>query len=356
MNLIEIVVKIVVVVLSLVTGSAVMVYLERKVSAYIQNRIGPNRVGPGGWLQPIVDVVKLVMKEDIVPKSANRIVHDLAPILSISVALSTFAVIPFGNSIELFGHEVKLMIADVNIGMLYILALTSVGVYGVTLAGWSSNSKYSLLGGLRSSAQLISYELSMGLSIIGVIMVAGTLRLDQVVFQQAKYWSDFNLPGWVKSAFGWLPAWNIFVQPFGFITFMVASFAETNRLPFDLPEAEPELVAGYHTEYSGMKFGLFFLSEYANMITSCALIVTLFLGGWSIPYVENLGLAPMTLSLLQVGAFIVKVFILLMFYVVVRWTIPRFRYDQLMRLGWKVMLPLAIANILATGGVMLFWN
>jgi NADH-quinone oxidoreductase subunit H len=291
-----------------------------------------------------VDVVKLVMKEDIVPKSANRFIHDLAPILSISIALCTFAVIPFGNTIELFGRTVKLMIADVNIGMLYILALTSVGVYGITLAGWSSNSKYSLLGGLRSSAQLISYELSMGLSIIGVIMVAGTLRLDQVVVHQTRY------------LWGWLPAWNIFLQPVGFITFMVASFAETNRLPFDLPEAEPELVGGYHTEYSGMKFGLFFLSEYANMITSSALITTLFLGGWSIPFAENLALSPFTMSLLQIGSFVVKVFVVLMFYIVVRWTIPRFRYDQLMNLGWKVMLPLAIANILLTGGLLLAFN
>jgi NADH-quinone oxidoreductase subunit H len=344
MDLVEALIKIVIVIGALITGAAVMVFLERKISAYIQNRIGPNRVGPRGWLQPIVDVVKLVMKEDIVPKSANRFIHDLAPILSISIALSTFAVIPFGNTIELFGRPVKLMIADVNIGMLYILALTSVGVYGITLAGWSSNSKYSLLGGLRSSAQLISYELSMGLSIIGVIMVAGTLRLDHVVLHQTRY------------LWGWLPAWNIFLQPIGFVTFMVASFAETNRLPFDLPEAEPELVGGYHTEYSGMKFGLFFLSEYANMITSSALITTLFLGGWSIPYAENLGFSSMTLSLLQVGAFVVKVFVVLMFYIVIRWTIPRFRYDQLMNLGWKVMLPLAIANILLTGGVLLALN
>ena len=341
MYLIEALIKIVVVIGALITGAAVMVFLERKISAYIQNRIGPNRVGPKGWLQPIVDVVKLLMKEDIVPKSANRFIHDLAPVISISIALCTFAVIPFGNTIELFGRSVKLMIADVNVGMLYILALTSVGVYGITLAGWSSNSKYPLLGGLRSSAQLISYELSMGLSVIGVIMVAGTLRLDQVVLHQTRY------------LWGWLPAWNIILQPIGFITFFVASFAETNRLPFDLPEAEPELVGGYHTEYSGMKFGLFFLSEYANMITSSALITTLFLGGWSIPYVEHLGLAPLTLSLLQVGAFVAKVFVVLMFYIVVRWTIPRFRYDQLMNLGWKVMLPLAIANILLTGGVLL---
>jgi NADH-quinone oxidoreductase subunit H len=341
MNLLEPLIKIIIVVAGLITGAAVMVFLERKISAYIQNRIGPNRVGPKGWLQPIVDVVKLVMKEDIVPKAANRFVHDLAPILSISIALSTFAVIPFGNTIDLFGMHIKLMVADVNIGMLYILALTSIGVYGITLAGWSSNSKYSLLGGLRSSAQLISYELSMGLAIIGVIMISGTLRLDQVVLKQTEYLG------------GWFPAWNIFLQPIGFITFVVASFAETNRLPFDLPEAEPELVGGYHTEYSGMKFGLFFLSEYANMITSSALITTLFLGGWSIPYAENLGLSGMTLSLLQVGAFLVKVFFVLMFYIVVRWTIPRFRYDQLMKLGWKVMLPLAIANILLTGVVML---
>ncbi|HEY6952188.1 MAG TPA: NADH-quinone oxidoreductase subunit NuoH [Bacteroidota bacterium] len=344
MDLIEAFIKIVIVVLSLVTGAAVMVFLERKISAYIQNRIGPNRVGPGGWLQPIVDVVKLVMKEDIVPKSANRFIHDLAPILSISIALSTFAVIPFGDTIDLFGRHIKLMIADVNVGMLYILALTSIGVYGITLAGWSSNSKYSLLGGLRSSAQLISYELSMGLSIIGVIMISGTLRLDQVVFKQTHYLG------------GWLPAWNIVLQPIGFVTFMVASFAETNRLPFDLPEAEPELVGGYHTEYSGMKFGLFFLSEYANMITSSALITTLFLGGWSIPFVEHLGLSPLTQGLLQIGAFVVKVFVVLMFYIVVRWTIPRFRYDQLMNLGWKMMLPLAIANILLTGGVLLALN
>lgn len=341
MNWIEPIIKILLAFAGLIGGAALMVYLERKVSAYMQNRIGPNRVGPRGWLQPIADVVKLVMKEDIVPTAANRFVHDMAPIISISIALSTFAVIPFGNTIELFGRTIKLMIADVNIGMLYILALTSIGVYGITLAGWSSNNKYSLLGGLRSSAQLISYELSMGLSVIGVIMVAGTLRLDQVVLRQTHY------------LWGWLPAWNIILQPVGFITFLIASFAETNRLPFDLPEAEPELVGGYHTEYTGMKFGLFFLSEYANMITSSALITTLFLGGWHIPFAENLGLSPVLLSLLQVGAFLTKVFIICVFFIAVRWTIPRFRYDQLMKLGWKVMLPLAIANILVTGIVLL---
>jgi NADH-quinone oxidoreductase subunit H len=325
----------------LVLGAAISVYAERRVSAFIQERVGPNRVGPGGILQPFADVVKLVMKEDIVPRQANRFIHDLAPIISISIALSTFAIIPFGNTIELFGRQIKLMIADVDIGILYLLALTSIGVYGVSLAGWSSNSKYSLLGGLRSSAQLISYELSMGLSLIGVIMISGTLRLDQTVLQQTAYW------------WGIIPKWNIFLQPLGFITFMIASFAETNRLPFDLPEAEPELVGGYHTEYSGMKFGLFFLAEYANVITSSAVTVTLFFGGWHLPFAEQWGLSPLMLSLVQMLTFLTKVILLVLFFIIVRWTIPRFRYDQLMRIGWKVMLPMAIANFLLTGLVIL---
>jgi len=316
-------------------------WVERRVSAFIQNRLGPNRVGPYGSLQILIDVVKLLLKEDVVPRSAYKSVHDLAPIISIAVALSTFAVVPIGNTIELFGREVKLMIASVDVGILYILSITSLGVYGVTLAGWSSNNKYSLLGGLRSSAQMISYELSMGLSVIGVLMICGTLRLDQIVLHQARYLG------------GWLPAWNIFLQPVAFITFLVAAFAETNRLPFDLPEAEPELVAGYHTEYTGLKFGLFMLAEYSNVVTACAVITTLFLGGWHLPYVENLHLAPFTLSILQVLTFCVKVVLVLFFFIVVRWTIPRFRYDQLMSLGWKVMLPLALANVLVTGLVLL---
>jgi NADH-quinone oxidoreductase subunit H len=325
----------------LILGAAMSVLAERRVSAFIQNRVGPNRVGPGGFIQPFADVLKLVMKEDITPKNANRFIHDLAPILSITVALSTFAVVPFGDTIEIFGRTIKLMLADVNIGILFVLAFTSVGVYGISLAGWSSNNKYSLLGGLRSSAQMISYELSMGLSLIGVLMIAGTLRLDEIVHQQATY------------VWGFFPRWNIFLQPVAFITFLVASFAETNRLPFDLPEAEPELVGGYHTEYSGMKFGLFFLAEYANMITSCALITTLFLGGWHVPGAERLGLSPFVLALVQVAGFFAKVIGLLLFYIIIRWTLPRFRYDQLMNLGWKVMLPLTIANTLVTGLVLL---
>lgn len=327
-SVIKIVVVLFIGVLPLVAN---LVYAERKISAFIQNRIGPNRVGPWGLLQSPADVLKLFIKEDIVPAKANRFIHTLAPVISISVALVTIAVVPFGNTIEMFGREIKLMIADVNVGILYILALTSLGVYGLALSGWSSNNKYSLLGGLRSSAQLISYELSLGLSVIGVIMIAGTLELDRIVELQA----------------GW--RWNMFLTPIGFITFVVASFAETNRLPFDLPEAEPELVGGYHTEYSGMKFGAFFLAEYANMITSSALIVTLFLGGWQLPGVHALGLSPFWVSILQVLTFMVKVGFMLFFYMWIRWTIPRFRYDQLMNLGWKVMLPLALLNLFLTG-------
>jgi NADH-quinone oxidoreductase subunit H len=332
------VIKIVLVLLVILTVVANLVYVERKISAFIQNRIGPNRVGPWGLLQSPADVLKLFIKEDIVPTNANRAVHTLAPIISISVALITFAVIPFGQSIELFGYHVKMMIADVNIGVLYILAFTSMGVYGVTLSGWSSNNKYSLLGGLRSAAQLISYELSMGLSVVGVIMLAGTVQLDKIVEQQAGF------------------AWNLFLTPIGFITFLVASFAETNRLPFDLPEAEPELVGGFHTEYSGMKFGTFFLAEYANMITSSALIVTLFLGGWQLPFMQEWGLSPLALSLVQVAAFVAKVGLMLLFYMWIRWTIPRFRYDQLMNLGWKVMLPLALVNLVVTAAGIIWFG
>lgn len=330
-------VKIVLVLLVILTSVANLVYAERKISAFIQNRIGPNRVGPWGLLQAPADVLKLFIKEDIVPAKANTFIHTLAPIISIVVAMTTFAVIPFGNTITLFGSEIKLMIADVNIGVLYILALTSMGVYGITLSGWSSNNKYSLLGGLRSSAQLISYELSMGLSVVGVIMVAGTLRLDRIVELQ----------------YTW--HWNALLTPIGFITFVVASFAETNRLPFDLPEAEPELVGGYHTEYSGMKFGTFFLAEYANMITSSALIVTLFLGGWQLPFLDTFGWSPLLVSIVQILTFVLKVALMLFFYMWIRWTIPRFRYDQLMNLGWKVMLPLSLLNLAITGGWILLF-
>ncbi len=326
--------KILLVEIILLTAVAYTVLLERRVSAFIQNRYGPNRVGPFGLLQPLVDAVKLLMKEDIVPAKANRFIHSLAPAISLTVALATFAVIPFGDNITLFGKSIKLQIADVNIGILYILALVSLGVYGITLSGWSSNNKYSLLGGLRSSAQMLSYELSMGLSVLGIILINGSFELDTIVQNQ----------------FGW--KWNVILQPIGFLTFLVAAFAETNRTPFDLPEAEQELVGGYHTEYSSMKFAMFFLAEYANVIVSAAVITTLYFGGWQFPYLQNFGLPAFWVSLLQVLTFVIKVFSLVFFFVWIRWTIPRFRYDQLMNLGWKVMLPLALANLVGTAIVI----
>jgi NADH-quinone oxidoreductase subunit H len=342
MDLLIAFIKIVIVLLVLLTGVAYSVYAERRISAFIQDRLGPNRVGPFGLLQPIADVVKLVFKESIVPHNANKPLHSLAPVISLTIALSTFAVIPFGNTITLFGEEVKLIIADVNIGVLFILAFSSISVYGIALAGWSSNNKYSLMGSLRSSAQMISYEISLGLAVVGVIMATGSLRLDQVVLNQTNY-----------IIYGAIPAWNCFVQPIGFITFLVAAFAETNRLPFDLPEAEPELVGGFHTEYTGLKFGLFFLAEYAHMIVASAVVTTLFLGGWHLPYIDMLDLSPMLMSIIGILTFATKVVLVLLFMIVVRWTIPRFRYDQLMNLGWKVMFPMALLNIFITGLILL---
>ncbi|MBM4159090.1 MAG: NADH-quinone oxidoreductase subunit NuoH [Ignavibacteria bacterium] len=329
------VIKILLVQIILLTGVAYTVYTERRVSAFIQNRIGPNRVGPAGLLQPIVDVVKLLMKEDIVPNQANRFIHSLAPAISVGVALCTVAVIPFGDKIILFGREIKLQIASVNIGVLYILALVSLGVYGITLSGWSSNSKYSLLGGLRASAQMISYELSMGLSLLGIVLINGTFELDTIVLNQ----------------YGW--KWNIILQPIGFITFLVAAFAETNRTPFDLPEAEQELVGGYHTEYSSMKFALFFLAEYANVIVSACIITTLYLGGWQFPYLQTFGISPMIMSILQILTFLIKAIFVVLFFIWIRWTIPRFRYDQLMSLGWKIMLPASLLNLVVTSIIVL---
>jgi NADH-quinone oxidoreductase subunit H len=327
-------IKIITIITILLLSVAYAVYAERRVSAFIQNRLGPNRVGYEGLLQPFADVLKLVFKEDVVPSNAAKSIHTLAPMISIFVALCTIAVVPFGYTIELFGKVIFLQIADVNVGILYILALTSLGVYGITLSGWSSNSKYPLFGGLRSCAQMISYEISMGLSVVGVILVTGSLSLQEIVLHQ----------------YGWM--WNIVLQPIGFITFLVAAFAETNRAPFDLPEAEPELVGGYHTEYSSMKFALFFLAEYANMIVSSTVITTLYLGGWQFPYLQTFGLSPLLTSLLQVLVFFLKAAFCVFFFIWARWSVPRFRYDQLMNLGWKVMLPLALANLVVTAIVI----
>jgi len=315
-----------------------LVYFERKISAWTQNRVGPNRVGYAGLLQPFADVFKLLLKEDIVPDVANKPIHTLAPILALIIAFGTYAVIPIGPAMNLFGHEIAMVVADVNIGILYVLALTSIGVYAITFSGWSSGSKYSLLGGVRSSAQMISYEISMGFSIAGVLLFAESLRPLDIVASQSGF------------------MWNALIQPIGFVTFVVSAFAETNRLPFDLPEAEPELVGGYHTEYSSMKFAAFFLAEYANMIIASALIVTLYLGGWQIPYIETLGLASWLTISLQVAGFFVKMGALLFFFIWVRWSLPRFRYDQLMNIGWKVMFPLSLINLIWAAILVMLLN
>ncbi len=329
------IVKVLIVFAGVMIGVMAMTLAERRSSAFMQDRLGPNRVGPKGILQPIADGIKFLMKEDIIPTAAVKPIYILAPAMLIIPALMTFAVIPFGQTVTLFGKQIALQVADVNIGILYIFALTSVGVYGLVLAGWSSNSKYPLLGGLRSSAQLISYELAMGLAAVSVIMMAGSLELNDIVAAQQ----------------GELFSWNICRQPLAFLIFLIAVYAETNRLPFDMTEAEQELVGGYHTEYSSMKFSMFFMAEYANMITAAALTVTLFFGGWDIPLVNEVSLGFFG-GILSVMAFAVKTAFFLFLFIWVRWTFPRFRYDQLMRLGWKVLLPLALLNIIITGAIM----
>lgn len=338
--IIEAAVKALTIIGLMMTSAAVSVYLERKVSAFIQDRIGPNRVGPFGLLQPFADVIKLFMKEDVIPTAADKQFHSIAPIISLGVAFAVWAVIPFANYIEIGGKIIYMGIApNINIGLLFILAMTSVGVYGITLAGWSSNNKYSLMGGLRSAAQMISYELSMGLSIIGVIMISSSFSLNDIIAHQS----------------GWM--WNVFLQPVGFIVFLVSSFAEANRAPFDLPEAEPELVGGFNTEYSGMKFGMFFLAEYMNMATASAFIAILYFGGWQLPFnPELLGLMPgsIELALVQFLFLLAKVMFFIVFFIWVRWSIPRFRYDQLMNLGWKVLLPLSLINVAVTAAVIVF--
>ena len=328
-------VKVLVVFAATMLTVLMMIYAERRVSAFIQGRLGPNRVGPQGLLQPIADGIKFLMKEDIIPDGVNKPIYLLAPVIMLIPALMTFAVIPFGSDITLFGRQIPLQVADVNVGILYVLALTSIGVYGIVLAGWSSNSKYSLLGGLRSAAQLISYELAMGLAVVSIILLSGSLKLNDIVADQQ----------------GYLFSWNVFKQPLAFIIFLIAVYAETNRLPFDLSEAEQELVGGYHTEYSSMKFAMFFMAEYANMITAAALTVTLFFGGWDVPLINetSLGIWGTVLSVLS---FILKMGFFLFLFIWVRWTFPRLRYDQLMKIGWKVMLPIALLNIFVTAGYL----
>ena len=320
----------------LLNSAAVMVYVERKVAARIQQRVGPWRVGPRGALQPLADIVKLMFKEELRPKAADAVLFALAPIISATAAFTAFAVVPFGAETTFFGlldRPVPLQVADVNVAILVVFAVTSMGVYGIVLAGWSSNSKYSLLGALRSSAQMISYELSYGMALASVLLLANSLSIRDIVNAQAGSW------------FYVIPRWFIFLQPVGFFIFLTAGVAETNRAPFDFPEAEQELVAGYHTEYSSMSFAMFFMAEYINMVTVSAVATDLFLGGWHGPFLpESLGWI----------WFLVKVAFLLFFYVWMRWTLPRYRYDQLMQFGWKVLLPLSVLNMLVTAaGVLL---
>ena len=319
----------------LVTAS-LLVYAERKVSAFIQERNGPDRVGPLGLLQSFADVFKLLFKEDIVPAAGNKFIHSLAPTMMVVIAMSTGSLVPWART----PGGGALAIADIGVGLLVVLAMTSISVYGVTLAGWSSNSKYALLGGLRSSAQMISYELAMGAAALSVILLTGSLRLFDIVEAQ--------------NHLGSFLGWNVFRNPVGFVIFSVCVLAETNRAPFDLPEAEQELVAGYHTEYSGMKFGMFFLAEYVNLWVGSLVIVTLFFGGYLIPGEVWFGpaLAPALLTVLQVAVFLGKVMFIAFCFIWIRWTLPRFKYNQLMNLGWKYMLPIALANIVVIAALV----
>ena len=335
-------VKIALMAFVVLTAVAYLTYAERRVSALIQDRIGPNRVGPFGLLQPLADGIKFIFKEDIIPANTSKVLFVIAPAFTLVTALAALAVIPIGQGFDtnLFGLvseplRINFQIADVNIGLLYVLAISSLSVYGIVLGGWASNSKYSLLGGLRGAAQMISYELALGLSILGVIAITGSLRLGTIIEYQQQWWF-------------------MFLQPLGFVVFVISAFAETNRLPFDLPEAEPEIVAGYHTEYSSMKFAMFFMAEYTHMIVASCMITALFLGGWyPLPYI---GWGEIDIAIhwyLPPLVFLGKVLFMLFVFIWVRWTLPRFRYDQVMKLGWKVLLPLAILNLVVTSVLIL---
>ncbi len=325
-------------------------WAERRVSAFIQDRLGPNRVGPLGLFQPVADVIKFIFKEDLVPERANKFVYNIAPLIAFIPPLITFAVIPFGTTT--WGGETKeigwlvsstgnLALADVGIGILFVLAVSSINAYGLAYGGWASFSKYSLLGGLRSAAQIVSFEIAMGLVVISLLMSAGSVNLNDIVLYQKEN------------------GWFLYTQPLAFILFMITAFAETNRLPFDMPEAESELVGGYHTEYSGLKFAMFFMGEYIAMATMSAIIVTLFLGGWSFPWIESLfppdSSSAIVIAIVSITVFAGKVTGMLFFFIWVRWTLPRIRWDQLMKQGWKVLIPLALLNIVLTAVFKFIW-
>jgi len=313
---------------------------ERKIAAFLQDRVGPNRAGPGGMFQPLADGVKMFLKEEIIPTQSNKFLFIAGPSLAILTACIGSAVIPWGQNIILFGRNIALQAADINVGILYIFGVVSLGVYGVMIGGWASNNKFSLMGAIRAASQNISYEIPMGLSIIALLLLTNSLSLKDIAEQQ----HGFN--------------WNVFYQPIGFLIFLICSFAETNRTPFDLPECETELVGGYHTEYSSMKLGFYLFAEYINMFVSSAVMATLYFGGYNYPGMDfvNSLLGPTWGPLIGMGVLILKIFAFIFLFMWVRWTIPRFRYDQLMNLGWKILIPLAIANIVLTGVVIALVN
>lgn len=310
-------------------------YAERKIAAFLQDRVGPDRAGPFGILQPLADAVKMFMKEEMIPSVSNKALFIIGPSLAMLFACLTGAVIPWGSSLHIGGEEYSLQITDLNIGILYLFGVVSMGVYGIMLGGWASNNKYSLLGGIRASSQMISYEVAMGLSIIALVMMTGTLSMKEIAAQQSSW------------------HWNVLYQPLGCLIFVICAFAETNRAPFDLPECETELVGGYHTEYSSMKLGFFLFAEYINMFISSAVISTFYFGGYNMPFVGRWVHDPNWLAVLGVVFLFVKISFFIFFFMWIRWTLPRFRYDQLMNLGWKVLIPLSILNIIATGAWMM---
>ena len=316
--------------------AAYSTYGERKIAAFLQDRIGPNRAGPFGLLQPLADGVKFFMKEEIIPTASDKFLFLLGPCIFMMTALMTSAIIPWGQSYYFNGNEFSLQVADLNVGILYLLAVVSIGGYGIMIGGWASNNKFSLLGALRAASQMISYELPMGMAIIAILLMSGTLSLREIVDQQQGF------------------QWNVIYQPLGFLIFLICAFAECNRAPFDLPESESELVGGYHTEYSSMKLGLFLFAEYINMFISSAVIACLFFGGYHFPGIDNLGWSPNWMATISVMVLFAKIFFFIFLFMWVRWTLPRFRYDQLMRLGWKVLIPLSIINVLATGAWLTF--
>jgi NADH-quinone oxidoreductase subunit H len=342
MELFDLIVKLVLIVVIFLISLVIAMYstyAERKVAAFFQDRLGPNRAGPWGILQPLADGGKMFLKEEIIPTNATGFLFIVGPSLAILTACIGSAVIPWGQQITIGGHVVDLQVTDINVGILYIFGVVSLGVYGIMIGGWASNNKYSLLGAIRAASQNISYEISMGLSIIALIMLTGTLSLRHIAEQQHGFWAN-----------GWF-TWNVFRQPLGFLIFIVCAFAETNRSPFDLPECETELVGGYHTEYSSMKLGFYLFSEYINMFVSSAVMATLYWGGYNYPWMDAVSASagPTVATLIGVLVLFGKIFFSIFFFMWVRWTIPRFRYDQLMDLGWKLLIPLAIANIVLTG-------